>query len=227
MAPAAEQEGAACPICLDVLESGTGVISLSPCGHIMHRACFDACAAAAAGRSDAASCPMCRGEVAEDRILSATAVPGALLPGDAGYAQYAPRSAVPRAVAAGAQLMSPRRRAGRGSALASPAGIPAAARDALLESISAQLGAAGAAAAAVRSATDAPSTWCFSIDVSGSMGSRSDWHPASVSRLCFALASLVRSGLAEGGESGFVLVQAALTCGLLISRACTCCWSPW
>lgn len=65
MAPPAEEEGGTCPICLDILESGGRVISLAPCGHILHRACYDRCAAAAAaglgGLRGAPRCPMCRG----------------------------------------------------------------------------------------------------------------------------------------------------------------------
>ena len=274
MAPPAEGAGAICPICLDLLESGSRVISLAPCGHILHRACYDRCAAAAAaglgGRPGAPRCPMCRGSVAEDRIKSASAVPGARLAG--GYAQYAARSAAPpppprdlcRAALASMGPVPAPAGGGLRQATGAPAAtnIPASAQDQLLAGIMAQLGAAAPApsplptaapqpfvtlpgesagqallrmlrldlegqaarraqqtttaaaaahlapaavpaapAVAAPPAAACPSTWCFSIDVSSSMGNSQDWQPGAVSRLCFALASLVRLGLAWAGRA--------------------------
>lgn len=192
MAPSAEGEGATCPVCLDTLERGSGVISLSPCGHILHRACFDECTAAA--RDGPPRCPMCRGSVAEDRIRTASAVPGAWLADGAGYAQYAPRSALPRLPAAPSLYDA--------SDAPAATNIPAGARDLLLAGISEQLGAGGPAAVP----TASPSTWCFSIDVSSSMGSTRAWEPGAVSRLCFALASLV-SGVGGGAAAWAALLR--------------------
>lgn len=59
---------------------------------------------------------------------------------------------------------------------------------------------AAPAIAAPPAAVASPSTWCFSIDVSSSMGNSQDWQPGAVSRLCFALASLVSWGWRGWGE---------------------------
>ncbi|PRW57568.1 peptide methionine sulfoxide reductase [Chlorella sorokiniana] len=95
-----------------------------------------------------------------------------------------------------------------GCASASPAtDIPADARDELLEVISAQLDAAGSATAVLPAAAG-PGTWCFSIDVSSSMGSSHSWQPGAVSRLCFALASLACVVDAKVAPGDWVTVQA-------------------
>jgi hypothetical protein len=75
----------------------------------------------------------------------------------------------------------------------------------LLEGISAQLGASGSAA---QPAATSPGTWCFSIDVSSSMGSSHGWEPGAVSRLCFALASLACVVDAKVAPGDWVTVQA-------------------
>ena len=307
----AEQGGAPCPICLDALGPGSGVVSLG-CGHNLHRSCLELCtAAAAAGQALAVSCPLCRAAVSEDRVKSASAVPGARLAAGAGFAQFAPRTSQtlpptasqPRRHSQAQPALSPpvaarqeparqlqpdtqrlevqpaqgvqlgrqleaeagrvRRQEGERRLLRGPtapsierhvAAVLAADRDWLLAVISAQLrlGVPGSTAAlpsqlpATRAgdaapgparqadgglggcparttatpapvpAAPAPSTWCFSIDVSSSMGSSRACRPGAVSRLCFALACLVSQGPAQQARQGWPACCVPMACGWLL-----------
>lgn len=130
---------------------------------------------------------------------AATAATQPLTQPSADWDRAALASMAPRSQVAGGGL----RDATRAPAAAN---IPGTARDQLLARMAAQLGAvvpvraaaggavAGPAQAALPGALPAPNSWCFAVDVSSSMGSTQAWEPASVSRLCVALATLVSVG---------------------------------